>query len=1385
LTVRPSEVLSAEQLADVLWSEQPPASWAKVVQGCVVRLRKVLGSESIETTPFGYRLTIALDEIDAQRFERAVERSRTLLHTTGDPDRAAFVLTEALSLWRGAAMGDVEDWDAGRIEAGRLEELHLEAEELYVEARLRAGHADTVLARAEAMTHEQPLRERRWALLALAQYQTGRQTEALATLRRVRAVLNRELGLDPGPELEELEQAVLRQDPSLVEHAALPEPSAVCPYRGLLPYDTDDADTFFGRDEDVTACLRRLGASRVLAVVGPSGTGKSSMVRAGVVAALRRDGRDVLVMTPGPHPVETLALLPRRSQGTTLVVDQCEEVYSLCHDPVERTRFLDELVRHAARGALVVVLRADHLVDVSVHRDFAGLVEQGLHLMAGMREEELRVAVEEPARLAGMQVEPALVQILVQEVSASPGTLPMMSHALRETWQRREGRTLTVAGYQASGGIREAVARSAEDIYSRIDEDERSMLRHLLLRLVTPGAEGEPVRSRLPRRLVVTDRAHDEMVDLLVGSRLVTSDDGVVEIAHEALAREWPRLREWLEEDVEGQRLLHHLATAADSWDALGRPDSEVYRGVRLARVLDWRRRATPQLTETEQSFLEAGERLSQTELRSAEAQAHRERRANRRLRVLLAAAVVLLLAAATAGAYALRQSARATSEAAAADRVAVGADARRVGTRAQLSEDVSLSLLLATAGVRLADSPDTRVNLFAALDKHPKLVRSAPAGGGYIDWMDVSPDGRWIAAADDGGRMHLYDASTGDLLRSYSSAPPPGEQVFMYPAFSPDGRYLAVGMGMGDRDPVRLLDPRTMKPAAIDLTPAGREAAGVNDLQFSADGNHLAATLQTAAAIEKDAFSAPASVFVWDVRTPAAPPSRVSAGPGPQGLALSPDGRTAYTAWPLTAYDVESGDRLWRRDDVFSFAVLDVNTAGTLLALQLQDSPNGSTVALVDATTGRTVHRLAGHEDQPRSLRFSTDGRLLASASRDGEIIVWDVATGRSRDRWKTFEVSWSVAFSPNGSLVYTGGDDGMLRTWDVATQRTYLQSTAVHEVPDGYADADVSPDGRRVAYRWVDGETGSIRFVDIASGSSTAARPLPLLGEQLSPGAWRQDGSRYAGYAECPDSCPANGVVTVLDPVTGEVVATKKVVKGVIVSLAYIHDGDDLLVGASGGTLVVVDADTLLPLHAPFNVRSDCCMTPVLDDRAALMFDDAPDGASETWRVVDLSDGTVRTTGHLGFRVHDSTTSPDGSHVAVTGQSGEVATVDVRSGQQRKGSTALAAEGLSVRYSDDGSRIVTGSGDGAVTLWDGRTLQALGTVYPRQQGDPVSARADFGADHDVTIASYDGHTFTWDTDDDRAVDYACQMAGRNLTRDEWSEFLPEQPFREVCPVR
>jgi len=181
--------------------------------------------------------------------------------------------------------------------------------------------------------------------------------------------------------------------------------------------------------------------------------------------------------------------------------------------------------------------------DVSSHPALAQLVEGGLYVLPAMSPEDLRAAIAGPARQAGLIVEPGLTDLLVREVENEPGALPLLSHALRETWLRREGRTLTVAGYQASGGIRGAVAQSAESLYGELDPDQRRALHDLLLRLVSPGTEGEPVRSRLPRRQVVTHPAQDELVDRLVRSRLVTSDDGIVEIAHEALARAWPRLR--------------------------------------------------------------------------------------------------------------------------------------------------------------------------------------------------------------------------------------------------------------------------------------------------------------------------------------------------------------------------------------------------------------------------------------------------------------------------------------------------------------------------------------------------------------------------------------------------------------------------------------------------------------------------------------------------------------------------------------------------------------------------------------------------------------------------------------------------------------------------
>ena len=503
LTVRQGRSVTSDELADALWGDSPPASAHKNLQSCIVRLRKALGADAIETTGDGYRLRARADDVDAQRFEAEVARARELL-ALGEADRASFLLEKALELWRGRAFTDLAEWPPARRESDRLEELRRDAEELLLDAQLRGGHAREALPRAYEMVRAAPMRERRWELLALAQYRTGAQGEALRTIRQLRTVLARELGIDPAPEVAALEQSILRQDPSLrhdeasvaVAHLPVAGTPGLRRHRGrpVLRARGGDRD-LPGRSSTAGPARpgRPLGVGQVVADAG--GPGRSAP------PARHGAGDD----HPGPVPVQALSALSRVPPGDALFVDQAEELFTLCEDPDEARTFLDALVAEARRAA-----RRGGAACRPPRRPDGPRRLQPARRARPLPRRRARggrppPGGDRPRPQAGLILEPGLVDLLVTEVRDDPGALPLLSHALLETWKRREGSTLTVDGYRASGGIHGAVAQSAERLYAQVEPDLREALRDLVLRLLSPGPEGEPVRTRVPRRLVGTD----------------------------------------------------------------------------------------------------------------------------------------------------------------------------------------------------------------------------------------------------------------------------------------------------------------------------------------------------------------------------------------------------------------------------------------------------------------------------------------------------------------------------------------------------------------------------------------------------------------------------------------------------------------------------------------------------------------------------------------------------------------------------------------------------------------------------------------------------------------------------------------------------------------
>ena len=515
---------------------------------------------------------------------------------------------------------------------------------------------------------------------------------------------------------------------------------AGCPYKGLAPFDEQDAATFFGRERLVGELAARSVGFGLLAVVGVSGSGKSSVVQAGLLPSLAAGllpGSDRwahVVLRPGGHAAasldEALAAAPA-GERLVVVVDQFEEVFTVSNDETERSAFVARLVELAGaseQNVVVLTIRDDFYGRCAAYPELATLLAANHVLVPPMTREELRRASELPARRAGVRLEPALLDALVDDAIEQPGALPLLSSALVELWHTRDAGWISVESYERTGGISGAVARLAEESFSQLDGPQREAARAVLLRLA--GGEGSDAitRRRVPLSEFDLDRnpAAAAVVARFTDDRLLTAGESTVEVAHEALLREWPRLRDWLDEDAEGRRLRLQLTQAAAQWNGAGRDPAELFRGPRLSATLDWTATHGRELNDLEREFVAASRAMSEQEAR-------RQRRINRRLRGLLAAAAVLLVAAAVAGVVALVQRSHAR-------RSATTAEAQRLGAQALTVTPPDQSFLYARESYNLEPSPATRGYLFAAEERSPAALAVVRPVAGRIRLVAGEP---------------------------------------------------------------------------------------------------------------------------------------------------------------------------------------------------------------------------------------------------------------------------------------------------------------------------------------------------------------------------------------------------------------------------------------------------------------------------------------------------------------------------------------------------------------------------------------------------------------------------------------------------------------------
>jgi len=1176
-----------------------------------------------------------------------------------------------------------------------------------------------------------------------------------------------------------------------------------CPYRGLSAFTPQDAAWFFGRERATAALVervfQRVGGGPLL-LVAPSGAGKSSLLNAGLVPALGRPGGfpmpgaerwPVVALTPTAHPLDELLertakvlgsdldltaqeltdrpealldLVRARSEGAppgangrrpppvlpVLLVDQFEELFTLCSDDSERRAFVRVLwALSTGPDPAVVVLgvRADFTGRCLELPELAPVFTDGLFVLLPMSVAELRASITRPAELAGVTLEPGLVPLLLRDAGLrdEPGTvdrsntpddtpsgaLPLVSHALLATWQQREDTTLTVAGYERTGGIQGAIARTAETVFAQLYPAEQKTIRRVLSRLVHVSDEGTVATRRRASRSALMEQLADAdaasaALDVFVRARLITVDRDTVEITHEALLHAWPRLRDWIHADRAGLLIHQQLAHAAAEWEREDRDPSALYRGTRLDTVRSWadeldgRSRLGPR----EGAFLEASQAEENT-------RRHLVRRQIRFRQALFATLAVLLGLAVTAGGLAYQQRASALDQ----ERIA-RSQALAVQSTSLAGGQPEASMLLAEEAYRTDRTPEAR----GALLSTQSQAFSARLVGhhGPVNAVAFAPDGRLLATAGAHGTVQLR--RTADH-RTTATLTLPGRVRSV--GFSPDGAALAATSSDG---PVRIWGTadhrlRTLLPAST---------TGARALAFDPRGRTLAVAGETG------------TVQLWDIGGDNPTEVRLAGHTGRVNtLAYAPDGRT------LASGGSDRTVRLWDTDRGRPIAVLKGHTdevLGVAFAPDGRSVASGGvdrTVRLWDVALDRSTATLTGHSDDVNAVAYTPDGSTVVSAGGDGTTRLWDVRTGRPAAILSGHtDYVMSVAVNSTGTTLATGGFDQSVVLWDlngpVLTARPFTEVSQAAYSPDGTLLATADAD--HTVRLW---DVTRRRVVTTFTGHR----------ESVFSVAFSPDGRTLA-------SAGSDGTIRLWDVRTHRALSTLTGHTGDVFSVAFAPDGRTLASAGADRTVRVWDVHgrrQLAALKGHLDSVNDVTFSP--DGRTL-----ASAGDDLTVRLWDTATHRplATLTGHTGA-VRGVAFSPDGRTLASSGNDGTVRLWDVRHRRFEASLTGHTGSVRGIAFSPDGHLLVSSGSDRTVRLWDLAGRRPWATLTGHTNAVWGVAFAPDG--RTLASSSNDGTVRLWDLDLGAQLGRICRLR-KAIGPQERKTLMPGLPvsFTPAC---